>query len=99
MKKLIWISEKENIGITYWFLKKISNVEKHDIVKGEEAEEIIDKESTDFLYLNIKRSANTDVMNRLCLRNINRLRVSIFKFDEMKFSVLKFFLPPQIIKD
>jgi hypothetical protein len=99
MIKLICISETEKkTGIFLWFLKKISKPEIHPEVKGEEVEKIIDREYTDFLYVNIKRPANTDVMDMLCFRNINRLRVSIFMLDPFKFRIIKFFFPSEMVK-
>ncbi|MDO8550146.1 MAG: hypothetical protein Q7S39_08365 [Ignavibacteria bacterium] len=98
MIKLIWISDTEIKGIAFWFLRKVSDSKDYNDIKGEEAEEIIEDESTDFLYLNIKRPANTDIMNRLCLRNITRLRVSVFKLKPVKSRILKFLFPPEIIK-
>ena len=98
MIKLIWISDTESKGIVFWFLKKISYLKDYYDVNGEKAEEIIYDESTDFLYLNIKRPANTDYMNRLGLRNINRLLVSVFKLKPVKSRFIKFLFPPKIIK-
>jgi len=97
MIKLIWISDKVSNGIFYWILKKVCSLKNYD-VNGEEAEKIIEKESADFLYLNTKKPAGTDVMNRLCLSNINRLRVSVFKLKPIRSRFLKFFFPPEIIK-
>jgi hypothetical protein len=98
MIKLICISDTENKGIAFWFLRKVSDTIDDKDIKGEEAEELIEHESTDFLYLNLKRPANTDVMNRLCLRNITRLRVSVFKLKPAISRILKFLFPPEIIK-
>lgn len=98
MIKLILISDKEDSGFVYRLLKNFSEVKKLNTLSGEEAEEFIKRESTDFLYLNLLRPANTDVMNRLCLRNINRLRVSLFEFHSFKFRILNFFFPPEIIR-
>ena len=97
MIKLICISDKENKGMTNRVLKKISDTEEYDDVSGEAAEEIIKRESADFLYLDIKRPANIDDMNRLCLRNIIRLRVSVFRLKPIKSQILKFFFPPDLI--
>jgi hypothetical protein len=98
MIKLMWISDTENKGIAFWYLRKVSHTKDYYDINGEEAEEIIDRESTDFLYLNIKRPANIDDMNRLCFRNINRLRVSVFKLRPIRSRILKFLLPPEVIK-
>lgn len=97
MLKLIWINEKKNKGITYRILKRICRSKDYD-VNGAEAEEIIKKESTDFLYVNLLRPANTDDMDRLCLRNITRLRVSVFKLKPIRSRLLKFFFPTDMIK-
>ncbi len=77
---------------------KVSITKDYNEMNGKEAEEIIDRESTDFLYLNIKRPANTDVMRTLCLCNITRLRVSVLKFKPIRSRILKFLFPPEIIK-
>jgi hypothetical protein len=98
MIKLIWISDKKDNRFGYRLLKKFSEVKRYNTVSGEKAEEIIKRESTDFLYLNLLRPANTDVMNRQSLRNINRLRVSIFEFHSFKSRILNFFFPPEIIR-
>jgi hypothetical protein len=98
MIKLIWISDTEIKGIAFRFLKKISCTKNYNEISGDEAEEIINHESTDFLYLNIKRPANKDDMNRQCLRNIIRLRVSVFTVKPVKSRILKFLFPPDIIK-
>lgn len=98
MIKLIWISDTENKGIVFWYLRKVSDTKDYIDIHGGEVEELIDQESTDFLYLNIKRPANKDYMNRLCFRNINRLRVSVFKLRPVRSRILKFLFPPEIIK-
>jgi hypothetical protein len=98
MIKLIWISDSENKGILFKSLKRFCTLKDYNNISGKEAEKIIEDESTDFLYLNIERPANTDVMNRLCLRNIIRLRVSVFKSKPVKSRILKFLFPEEIIK-
>lgn len=97
MLKIIWISNKEKEQLSHLLLKKICYETAYK-VNGLEAEKIIEKESADFLYLNLLRPANTDVMDRLCLRNINRLRVSVFELKPIKSRILKFLFPPDIIR-
>jgi hypothetical protein len=98
MIRLIWISDTEIKGIFYWFLKRISYTKEYYRIKGEVAEEIMGDEYIDFMYLDIQRRANTDMMDMLCLRYINRLRVSVFKLKPLKSRILKFLFPPDLIK-
>jgi hypothetical protein len=97
MLKIIWISDKEKKQLLHLLLKKLCN-ETFYKVNGGEAEKIIESEAADFLYLNLLKPANTDVMHRLCLRNINRLRVSVFEVKPIKSRIMKFLFPPDIIR-
>jgi hypothetical protein len=98
MIKLVWISDKDIRGIAFWFLKKVSKTNVLNDVKGVEAEELIKSESADFLFFNIKKPANSDIMERLCIRNYTSLRVSIFTIKPSKSRILRFFFPPELIK-
>ncbi len=97
MIKLVWISDVQIKGFTFWLFKKFSKNENYEAA-GKDVKEIVERESTDFLLLKLKRSANTDVMNRLCFSNINRLRISVFKFPTFKSRILRFFFPLDVIK-
>jgi hypothetical protein len=98
MIKLIWIGDDDFKGIVFKFLFKICDSKIYDSIGGTEAENLITVESVDFLYLAIKGPANTDTMQRLSLRNINGLRVSVFKFTSFKSKILNFLFPAEIIK-
>ena len=98
MIKLIWISDTDKRGIGYLILKKIFYAKDFYRLKGPETEEIIKREQADFLFMNLQRPANTDMMEMFCLRYINRLRVSVLTIKPFNSGIVKFFFPPEVIR-
>ncbi len=98
MIKILWVSDDNFKGITFKFLRRICDSTILENINGIDLEKLITEESRDFLYLDIKEPANTDAMQRLSLRNIYGLRVSVFTFISFKSKILNFFFPAEIIK-
>jgi hypothetical protein len=98
MLKLIWIGEKEIKGRTFKFLKRTSDSKLLNDVSGTEARDIILNEKPDFLFVNIKKSANADIMNMPGLCNFERLQISIFTFKPFKSRVINFLLPAEVLQ-
>lgn len=92
MIKLIWISDSSIKGIIFWFFKKVLESGFSNDVRGIDAEEVIEDEGGDFFYLNFKKPANADVMERLCINNYNCLRVSVLLLN-LQDGHNKIFLP------
>lgn len=98
MIKLIWISDCDIKGFEFWLLKRISITRDYYRIRGEQALELVNEDDCDFLIMDLQRPANTDMMDRQCLRYINRLRVSVFTLKPVRSRILQFFFPPDVIK-
>jgi len=90
MKKIFIIDDNFKNSFIQRAAKKITNAQEKTFIGGKEAEEFINKETPDFLLLNLQRPVNGDgVMRTLgSLDGNNRLRVTIYNLDNIKAFIL-----------
>ena len=93
MNKFIVVSNKKKSSFSEKLFKKFLDYDVFDILTGKQAEEVIKRETSAFLLLNIKQPANLDMMDRLSLGTVKGLRVTIFKIKPFTAKVLNFLLP------
>ncbi len=98
MLKVIWISDNDIRGNAFRFLKIFSNLEHFDNISGKNTEELITKEAPGFLFVNIKRTANIDILTSPGIHNIKCLQVSLFILKPFKSRLLNFIFPSEILQ-
>jgi hypothetical protein len=93
MLKFLYISDSKENKFAFNIFNKIAESDFSDNISGEIIERLLIEKKPHFLYLDIRRPVNKDIMNRLCINELDSLRVSVFRIKPFKSRVLNFIFP------
>lgn len=84
--------------LLFKILNRIAKADYSANIYRNEIEKVINDKKPHFLYLDIKRPANNDIMTWLSLSNFESLRVSVFKIKPFKSRILNSIFPVKTIE-